>query len=276
MNTIEMNRAVKCAERPLRRRAVRANRVLWLAAGLAVLWGTAAVAAEEKPAARRRARRPNPAFAKVVDDPKLPRVLIIGDSISIGYTVPLREALKGKANVHRIPVNGGPTTRGLQQIEQWLGDGRWDVIHFNWGLHDLKYIDQKGNLVDVEKGRQQVPLDEYEKNLRKLVERLKKTGAILIWRNTTPVPKGAKGRVPGDEIRYNAVAEKVMKDYGVIIEDAHGFVLPHLKEWQLPANVHFNAAGYKALADHAARTILEALRQSGKHGKKTDGQRTGR
>ena len=52
-------------------------------------------------------------FAPVTDDPKLPRVLLIGDSISIGYTLPTRDFLKGKVNLHRIPTNGGPTTRGL-------------------------------------------------------------------------------------------------------------------------------------------------------------------
>ena len=78
-------------------------------------------------------RKPNPIFATVKDDPKLPRVLLIGDSISIGYTLATREFLKGKANLHRIPTNGGPTTKGLASIEAWLGKGKWDVIHFNWG-----------------------------------------------------------------------------------------------------------------------------------------------
>ena len=30
---------------------------------------------------------------------------------------------------------------------------------------------------------------------------------MVIWRETTPVPKGAAGRVPGDASRYNAAAE---------------------------------------------------------------------
>src|SRR5690349_5233165 len=68
------------------------------------------------------------AFEKVVDDAKLPRVLLIGDSISIGYTVAVRELLHGKANVHRIPTNGGPTTNGLAHLPAWLGAGKWDVI----------------------------------------------------------------------------------------------------------------------------------------------------
>ena len=60
----------------------------------------------------------------------LPHVLIIGDSISIGYTLPTRELLKGKVNLHRIPTNGGPTVKGLSEIEKWLGNRKWDLIHF--------------------------------------------------------------------------------------------------------------------------------------------------
>ena len=106
-----------------------------------VLGLIAAEAADTKKSGPARPRRPDPAFALVTDDPKLPRVLLIGDSISIGYTLPVRELLKGKANLHRIPVNGGPTITGLEKLKGWIGDGKWDIIHFNWGLHDLKFMD---------------------------------------------------------------------------------------------------------------------------------------
>ncbi len=194
---------------------------------------------------------PDPAFAAVKDDPALPRVLLIGDSISIGYTVPVRKALAEKANVHRIPTNGGPTTNGLAHLDRWLGDGRWDVIHFNWGLHDLKLID----------GQQQVPLDQYEQNLRKLVARLKKTKAKLIWCSSTPVSPGTKGpvRCNEDVIAYNAVAKKIMQHSGIAIDDLYAFALPRLKKIQLPANVHFTAEGSKALAGHVAAAILAVL-----------------
>ncbi|MBX3437279.1 MAG: SGNH/GDSL hydrolase family protein [Planctomycetaceae bacterium] len=209
-----------------------------------------------------RRQEPNAAFAQVVDDPALPRVLLIGDSISIGYTVPVRELLQGKANVHRIPTNGGPTTKGLEQIEDWLGDGRWDVIHFNWGLHDLKYMDEKGQLADVNVGRQQVPLAEYERNLRQLVTRLEQTGARLIWRSTTPVPEGAAGRIPEDAGRYNAVAAAIMQERGIPIDDQYTFALPRLGEIQLPANVHFTKDGSRELAAQAVKSIEAALRPS--------------
>lgn len=76
----------------------------------------------------------------IVDDPKLPRVLIIGDSISMGYTLPVRALLKGRANVHRIPENGNSSTVGLRRLSEWLGEGEWDVIHLNWGLHDASGV----------------------------------------------------------------------------------------------------------------------------------------
>jgi hypothetical protein len=60
-------------------------------------------------------------FDPVTDDPRLPRVLLIGDSISIGYTLPVRRLLEGKANVHRIPVNGAYSANGLAHIRNgWV------------------------------------------------------------------------------------------------------------------------------------------------------------
>ena len=85
-------------------------------------------------------RPPNPTTAPIQDVAGLPRVLLIGDSISMGYTLPTRTLLAGKANLHRIPQNGGPTKNGIAQIDKWLGTGKWDVIHFNWGIHDLKFM----------------------------------------------------------------------------------------------------------------------------------------
>lgn len=202
-------------------------------------------------------------FAPVTDDPKLPRVLLIGDSISIGYTLPTRDFLKGKVNLHRIPTNGGPTTRGLASIESWLGKSKWDVIHFNWGLHDLKYMGPNGeNLFPKEKGgKPQVPLADYEKNLEKLVVRLKKNGARLIWRNTTPIPPGSKGRYVGDSVKYNEAAARVMKKHGIPTHDLFTMSHKRMKELMLPANVHYKKEGSVALGKDVARVILETLKE---------------
>ncbi len=195
----------------------------------------------------------NPAFVVIEDAPGLPRVLLIGDSISIGYTLYVREMLTGKVNVHRIPTNAGPTPKGIENIDEWLGKGRWDAIHFNWGLHDVKYMfdDQL-----------QVDLPQYERNLGRLVWRLKRTGACLIWASSTPVPGPLNGpkRMPGDVVRYNAAALRVMKREGVAVNDLYSAANARLAELQRPQNVHFTEAGSRALAEQVTSAILAALR----------------
>jgi len=192
----------------------------------------------------------------------LPKVLIIGDSISIGYAEPLKEILKDKAVVVHNPGNAGPSSKGLANLDAWLGDTTWDAIHFNHGLHDLKYVDDKGeNATSKETGHIQVPVDQYAKNMEAIVLRLKKTGAKLIFATTTPVPDKPAGplREPGQARIYNAAALKIMKKHGVAINDLYSFALPRLKELQKPNNVHFTAKGSDALAQQVARHILKAL-----------------
>ncbi|HTW94089.1 MAG TPA: SGNH/GDSL hydrolase family protein [Tepidisphaeraceae bacterium] len=208
----------------------------------------------------------DPSFVPVTDDPKLPRVLIIGDSISIGYTIPVRQLLAGKANVHRPPANCGDTARGLKNLDRWLATdktaangGKWDVITFNFGLHDLKYLDANGKYVDPSKGKQVAPPPLYEKNLRELVVRLKATGAKLIWVNTTPVPAGTLGRIAGDEVPYNKVAAKVMAENGIPTVDLYSVAESDLEDYQRPRNVHFTPAGWHALAEAVAAGIEKSL-----------------
>ena len=190
----------------------------------------------------------DPAFDEVADVANLPRVLLIGDSISIGYTVPVRKLLKGKANVHRIPDNGGPTTNGLANLHSWLGDKKWDVIHFNWGLHDLKIM------ADAQR---QVSPEAYEKHLRELVRQLKATRAKLIWAATTPVPEGVKEPVrhSADVTTYNAIAMKIMDENRIAIDDLYSFALPQLSKIQRPKNVHFSDEGSEVLAKQVAASI---------------------
>ena len=208
--------------------------------------------------AAKPARR-HASFVEITRDPNLPDVLLIGDSISMGYTIPTRERLKGRANVHRPPRNCGPTSRGLAHLEEWLGDRRWDVIHFNWGLHDLKFVDGEGRLTDAGKGRHFTSVDQYKENLGKLVSRLNTSGAKLIWATTTPVPAGAKSRKKGDAATYNAAAKELMNQPGITTNDLYAFALPRLQELQLSENVHFTQEGSKRLADQVVRAILKRL-----------------
>lgn len=205
---------------------------------------------KNKQAPAKKKRKPNSALAPITDEPGLPRVLLIGDSISIGYTVPARNLLKGKVNLHRIPANGGPTTRGLQSIDAWIGESKWDVIHFNWGIHDLKFVD----------GRHQVSLKDYEANLGKLVARLRRTGAKLIWCSTTPVPESVTPpRTNADVIKYNNAALAIMKANGIVVDDLYAFAEKQLDTIQRPKNVHFSPEGSKVLAGQVVKSISAAI-----------------
>lgn len=195
----------------------------------------------------------------------LPDVLIIGDSISIGYTVPVRDALQGTANVFRPGTNCGDTRKGLEQLDAWLGDRKWAVIHFNWGLHDLAYRSPKVRL-DKVNGAQSVPIEQYKENLEKLVVRLKQTGAVLIWASTTRVPENEPGRIPGDEIKYNAAAAEIMKRHGVQINDLHALTAGFSTELSAGAgkgagNVHYTKEGSGLLARQVSWVIRKALKQ---------------
>lgn len=204
---------------------------------------------------------------KLVDkmeiDPALPKVLILGDSISMGYTNMVRDGLKAKANVVRPKDNCGDTVIGLKKLDAWLGDKDWDVIHFNWGLWDLCYrnpkLDKAGNR-DKVNGKISVPLPEYENNLDQLVTQLKATGATLIWASTTYVPEGESGRHVGDDVKYNEAAARVMKKHGVAINDLHALSAsfePHM--FVRPGDVHYTASGSQKLADQVVAKISEVL-----------------
>ena len=132
--------------------------------------------------------------------------------------------------------------------------GKWDVIHFNWGLHDLRIGGD---------GSRQVPLEKYERNLRELVGRLQQTGARLIFASTTPVPEGKTNplRLNIDVLAYNAAAAKIMQERGIPIDDLYSLAMPQLQTIQLPVNVHYTAEGYNVLAGQVADSILKELTQ---------------
>lgn len=209
----------------------------------------ALLAQEAKPADK---KAPNSVLAPIVDVPGLPRVLLIGDSISMGYTPAVRKLLEGRANVHRIPANGGPTKNGIANISRWLGDGKWDVIHFNWGIHDLKHMPD---------GKRQVEAADYEKNLRSLVTAMKATGAKLIWASTTPIPEGELNpkRTFGSVKEYNDIAARVMAENGIPTDDLNAHMTPEFDRLHNPKDLHYGKEGYEFLAKKVAAEIGKLL-----------------
>jgi len=192
----------------------------------------------------------------------LPRVLIIGDSISQGYHKTVVEQLEGKAIVTRIPQNGEWTGTGVKKIDDWLGEGDWDVIHFNFGLWDMygwPYHEEDRSP------------KAYRGRLNKIVQRLKKTDAKLIWATTTPAcpePEVTMLRrwdtevviAPELEKQYLDAAAQVMKKYKVQINDLHALIKPDLEDYAVaPDNVHFTPEGSALLGKQVAEQISRAL-----------------
>jgi len=195
------------------------------------------------------------------------RVLLLGDSISIGYTPFVQSQLAEEALVLR-PTNKagkaencGGTTAGVQHLDRWLGieGGKWDIIHFNWGLHDLKHVKpgQPNLASDLATDPPQASLEVYEKQLREIVGKLKATGAKLIFATTTYVPEGPHKiyRTDADVVLYNTAALKVMQESGITVNDLYAASKANYEAWQRPVNVHFTDKGSEELAKAVVTSI---------------------
>ncbi|WP_243739334.1 SGNH/GDSL hydrolase family protein [Flavicella sediminum] len=179
-------------------------------------------------------------------------MLIIGDSISIGYTPFVKEALAAKAEVFHNVGNAQHTRNGLEKIDSWLGDKEWNIIQINWGLWDLCY---RNPTKTGPKSRDKVngvltnEIDVYAANLEKLVTRIKeKSNAKIIFVTTTYVPNKEPGRFYKDVAKYNAVAKEVMDKNAVIVNDIYEKSIPiHMQFGNGETDVHYSKEGYKEL-----------------------------
>ena len=208
----------------------------------------------------------------------LPRVLIIGDSISIGYTKPVQKLLEGKAEVVRPAENCQHTGHGLSKIKAWLGNGKWDVIHFNWGIWDTHMLDAKGGIVRDE-GNAKGPLhirytpEQYRENLESLVKTMEATGAKLVWASTTPIMSRGGERFEDIKVR-NAIAAEIMKAHNIPIDDLYEPALRHAGQWQGGDKVHFTAAGSEELAKLVSASIEKALESKATPSKEPSAEKT--
>ncbi len=206
----------------------------------------------------------------------LPKVLLIGDSISGGYSGELIKLLEGKADVtklgsvagYRIQTEAFWHSRGtakqldfgsakacvsdLERFEKHLSETKYDLIHFNFGLNDI-YRGRNGAWHN--------PVEQYEKDVEKIVALLKTNGAKIIWANTTPIPDNDPDRPKGDAVIYNAAAERVMRKNNIPINDLQSVVMnwDGYEEWCIKTDVHFGRDVYAKLAERIASVISEQL-----------------
>ncbi|MFT4512133.1 MAG: N-sulfoglucosamine sulfohydrolase [Planctomycetota bacterium] len=191
------------------------------------------------------------------------RVLILGDSISIGYTPIVKKLMKKDTWVMRPKENCAGTTKGVANIDRWLQieGGKFDVIWFNFGLHDLKRVLPNGKNSNNPEHQRQAEPAAYEKHLRTIVKKLKATGATLIFATTTPIPAGGvrPHRDLEDPERYNAIARSICKDHGIEVHDLYGLAMKHQKTIQPRVDVHFTKEGSALLGRHVAEALRASL-----------------
>lgn len=204
---------------------------------------------------------------QAADEPTLPVVLVLGDSISIGYTPHLGNQLQDVATVVR-PMrdaenaeNCAGTKHGVASVDRWLEQaGQAAVITFNFGLHDLKREKADGTASNDPADPPQSDIEAYRAQLSEITDRLLASGAKLYYVTTTPVPPGkvSPHRDLGDPVWYNAVARQVVQARGVDVIDLYSVAAAN-PSWQRPANVHFTDEGSAGLAQAIAEPLRLAL-----------------
>jgi len=180
---------------------------------------------------------------QTIDDPKLPRALILGGEVDAAdykhfeYSSRVRRALAGKANIHA--PGRFFLLKSLRDLDLLLGDGAWDLIYFTFSTHS-RYP--------------QTPPD-YENKLEVLVGRLKPTGARLIWGTPTPWPYAKEVNAQIDSL--NEVANRLMKKHGIPVNDVRHLV----KSCWAKGDWRQGRQAAELVGDQVAKTILTALGQ---------------
>jgi len=187
-------------------------------------------------------------------------VILIGDSIRMGYQTYVERQLAGFATVWGPEKNGETSQNVLANLEEWVLAQEADIVHLNAGLHDIKrqFGASRGAAENA------VPVEAYRKNLDKIIATIKqkKPGVRLVWATTTPVnyhwhheEKGFD-RYEEDVENYNLVAVELARKHGVEVNDLYRLVMRSGRDRLLVKDgVHFNEEGYKMLGKAVAECL---------------------
>lgn len=187
-------------------------------------------------------------------------VVLIGDSIRIGYQDTVREELEGTAQVWAPSENGENSRNVLAHLDEWVISRSPDLVHLNCGLHDLKR-----EFCATETA---VSPQEYEKNLRTILGRIvKETNVTVIWASTTPVDEALhhanKGfdRLEADVVCFNGIAAGVVGEMKIPGDDLFAVINEAGRDRLLQEDgVHFTSEGYHLLGGTVAGVIRHALK----------------
>ena len=187
------------------------------------------------------------------------KVVLIGDSIRIGYQKYVVEDLEGLAVVRFPKGNSFASTDVLIHVDDWIIAHEPDVVHINCGLHDVKRNKSTGEI--------KTPLEQYKANIRKILQKIvDDTNAKLIWATSTPVNEERHNEVMDfdrflDDIRiYNEVSAEICGRFGIDVNDLYELVLQAGPEDLLNRDgVHFTQEGYVLLGKAVATSIESGL-----------------
>jgi hypothetical protein len=190
-------------------------------------------------------------------DPKLPNVLLVGDSISRAYFPQVAKRFAGKANVYLFATScssGDP--RLIEQLHLYFETApSFRVIHFNNGMHGWDYSDKA-----------------FAADLPAMIRELKRESpsSRLVWATITPVRKdNVLGATNARVQARNDLALTVMQHDGIAIDDQYALMERH-QDLHLD-DVHFNDRGSELEGDQATETIEAALAASPKTSSRREG-----
>jgi lysophospholipase L1-like esterase len=180
------------------------------------------------------------------------RVLLLGDSIRMGYEPYVRAGLAGLAEVTAPEENGRFVKYTLWGVNLWLKElGKPDVVHWNNGLWDVHH--------EAPMEEALTPPDEYAETARRVVRELRRTGAHIIYATTTPVAEDAAGRSNAEIDEYNRRARALMEELGVEVNDLNALVKTDLAGNLCPDKLHLSERGYRLCAGQTAALIKKRL-----------------
>lgn len=188
---------------------------------------------------------------------ELPLVVLLGDSIRMGYQNVVVKELAGTARVWAPKDNCAHTAHTLANLDEWLEGKQPALIHINCGLHDM-WRNEDGSI--------RHPKDIYLKNLEAIFAKLKELApdAILVFALTTPVDQDQQktskyGRIVRrneDIPKYNAAARTLAEAQGLLVNDLYSVVdLAGTQDLINPDGVHFNPKGCAVLGEAVAAFV---------------------